>query len=140
MKRIILLGTIVVFLYSSCKKETQWLISEVYSNGQAKIEQEYYLEGNDTVFIYQRILSVNGNLQIEGVLENGERHGMWKSYYPNGNVWSKTGFINGKSEGETITFYPNGQIRYTGFYSEGEKDGEWQWYDSTGVVMKNASF
>lgn len=140
MKRLILLGLSILFLYTSCKKETHWIISESYPSGQSKIEQEYYLNGNDTVFIFKKILSVNGNLQLEGAIENRERHGLWKSYYPSGTVWSETGFIEGKFDGKTKTFYPNGKIRYTGFYSEGEKDGEWRWYDSTGVFLKKINF
>lgn len=140
MKKILFLGLITIFLYSSCERESYWIVTELYSSGNTKVEQEYYLDGDDTIFIYQRVLSINGNVYLEGALKNGERDGLWKSYFPEGTIWSETGFNEGEMDGETKTFFPNGKLRYSGIYSNGEKDGEWRFYDSTGAFIKKASF
>ena len=138
--RLIALGCLMIILSSSCTRETNWVVIDSYPNGKVKNQKEYYLDESDTVYVSQQILSNDGVIQLEGGLEDGERVGQWKSFYPDGTTWSETHFSKGITNGLTKTYYPNGRLRYAGYYFEGEKDGEWIWYDSTGVLNKKANY
>ncbi len=136
MNRIFILGLLLMVLISACNPETDWLTISDYPNGEIKIQQEYYLNGEDTVFTYQKIFGIDGSLQAEGKLGDDKRQGLWKSYYPNGDPWSQTEFKDGLKEGKTKTWYKNGKLRYSGYYIDDKEGGEWHWYDSTGTFIK----
>jgi len=140
MNRLMILGSLIVILSYACQRETEWATMSTYPDGQIKIEQEFYMEGEDSIFVFQRIYGIKGVVQLAGALENGERHGIWQSFYPDGTSWSKTEFDKGIFEGETTTWYKNGIVRYTGFYKNGKEDGEWRWYDSTGTFIRKVEF
>lgn len=140
MDRIFALGLLVMILNFSCSRESDWKTISNYPNGETKIQQEYYLNGDDTVFIYQKIFGIDGSLQLEGTIENDKRQGLWKSYYPNGDPWSQTEFKDGLKEGQTKTWYRNGKLRYSGYFIDDKEGGEWHWYDSTGTFIKKAEF
>lgn len=78
----------------------------------------------------------NGAVKMRGKTVNGERQGMWESYYPTGYKWSETTFANGRKEGLTTTYYPNGMMRYTGHYYDDERTGLWIFYDTLGGVIQ----
>ena len=136
MRRVLVLLSVPVML--ACAKEKYWV--ERYSEGIKKGEKEYYMDGDDSIFTYQRFFYESGQISVEGPLKDNERHGQWRSFYPEGQKWSESVFEKGKSNGEVISFYENGKVRYTGAFLMGEKSGEWIWYDSTGVVLKKTTF
>ena len=78
----------------------------------------------------------NGQLKIEGEMVNGKRHGLWKSFYPDGKKWSETTFENGAKTGRTVTFYENGMMRYQGQYTNNERSGVWKFYNEEGALEK----
>jgi antitoxin component YwqK of YwqJK toxin-antitoxin module len=83
----------------------------------------------------------NGAVKMKGMLdENGERNGLWVSFYDNGTKWSESYYINGKRHGHSITFFPNGQIRYIGEYLNDEKTGSWKFYTEDGILQKEENF
>lgn len=124
----------------ACKPETHWKEVEKYPNGVLKVQEEFYVEDGDSVFIYRKVFNPKGNLQLEGPIKNNLREGLWSSYYPDGTIWSRATFVAGKSQGETLTYYQNGKLRYKGYYTMDEKSGVWEWYDSTGVIQKKVNF
>jgi antitoxin component YwqK of YwqJK toxin-antitoxin module len=71
----------------------------------------------------------NGVIKFEGEYKNGERNGVWKSYYENGTPWSETTYQLGKKNGATKTFYQNGKLRYEGFFTDDKESGTWIFYD-----------
>jgi len=62
----------------------------------------------------------NGNVQVEGTLKEGKRHGIWTFYHKNGQIWSTGNFNMGKSMGEFDIFDEQGQIRFKYYYDNGE--------------------
>lgn len=78
----------------------------------------------------------SGQLKIEGTLVNEKRHGLWKSYYPDGKKWSETTFVDGVKTGPTTTFFENGMMRYTGHYENDQKVGVWNLYNPDGVLER----
>jgi antitoxin component YwqK of YwqJK toxin-antitoxin module len=116
----------LVFTLFSCNTQSQ---SEKSANPPVEQVVEDYTEFYD-----------NGQIKIEGKTVNGERHGMWKSYYENGLKWSETSFNMGQKSGLTTTYLEDGMMRYKGQYYNDERTGEWLFYDSLGYIMKKIDF
>ncbi len=79
----------------------------------------------------------NGQLKMEGPVVNGQRHGLWKSWYENGLKWSETTFKSGVKTGPTTTYYENGMMRYSGQYENDQRVGSWQFYNREGKLEKS---
>lgn len=83
----------------------------------------------------------SGQLKIEGNYDqNEQRHGLWVSYYDNGQKWSESSYKNGLKHGHSITFFPNGNVRYVGEYKEDEKSGTWTFYNEEGEVTQEETY
>ena len=82
----------------------------------------------------------NGQPKIKGLLVDGERDGLWVSFYEDGTRWSEENYREGKRDGRTINFHPNGHLRYRGQYVDDEKTGLWQFYDEEGKLAKEMNF
>jgi antitoxin component YwqK of YwqJK toxin-antitoxin module len=71
----------------------------------------------------------NGKLKNEGHYLNGQKEGLWKSWYMNGQLGSEGDYSNGQKEGPWKVWYANGQLLCEGLYSNGKPEGEWKrWY------------
>lgn len=79
----------------------------------------------------------NGAVKIIGNYDDdGERNGLWISYYDNGIKWSESYYLHGLKSGHSITFFPNGKVRYVGEYQEDKMIGTWTFYDEEGNLVK----
>lgn len=78
----------------------------------------------------------NGVIDKQGMMKDGKRDGLWKSFYEDGTPWSETTFKDGIKNGKTTTFYPNGQKRYEGFYTNDTESGKWIYYDELGKQIQ----
>ena len=66
--------------------------------------------------------------------KDGEKTGVWKSYYENGTVSQQASYLDGEFEGEFITYHTNGMTRIKGKYIEGNEDGSWRSYADSGEL------
>jgi len=82
----------------------------------------------------------NGQVEMQGMMKNGKREGLWKSFYEDGTPWSQTTFKEGKKEGATTTWFENGKKRYEGFYKNDVESGVWKYYDEKGNFVKNFDY
>jgi antitoxin component YwqK of YwqJK toxin-antitoxin module len=82
----------------------------------------------------------NGVIEMRGMMKDGKRDGLWKSWYQDGLPWSETTFKEGKKEGPTVTFYDTGKKRYEGFYTADAESGNWTFYDEKGNVTEKKNF
>jgi len=83
----------------------------------------------------------DGALKIVGDLDDeGERNGLWVSYYETGIKWSESYYINGLKSGHSITFFPNGKVRYVGEYLDDKKTGTWTFYDEEGNEVQQETY
>jgi antitoxin component YwqK of YwqJK toxin-antitoxin module len=82
----------------------------------------------------------DGGIRIEGEMKNGTRFGLWKSYYPDGTKQSEDYFEDGKKNGKTATFYKNGHVRYIGYFTWDKPSGNWEFFDSTGTLVKKQEY
>ncbi|MBA3970785.1 MAG: hypothetical protein H0X46_01325 [Bacteroidetes bacterium] len=74
----------------------------------------------------------NGVIRMRGMMKDGKREGLWKSWYENGTPWSETTFLAGVKTGKTITWYENGNKRYEGEYINDIESGKWKYWDEKG--------
>jgi len=82
----------------------------------------------------------SGDLKMMGTTVNGERHGIWTSYFEDGGIWSKSEYNNGVLNGVSIVYHRNGTTYYSGTYAQGEKIGIWSYYLENGDPAKTVDF
>ena len=72
----------------------------------------------------------NGVLMGDGIVDTAGRYqGLWKEYYPNGNLKSKGEYVNSFKIGEWVYCFSNGKIEQVGTYDKkGKAQGEWKWF------------
>ncbi len=74
----------------------------------------------------------NGVIKMKGLMKDGKREGLWKSWYEDGTPWSQTTFSAGIKNGATTTWFPNGKKRYEGFFLNDIESGKWKYWDENG--------
>ena len=60
---------------------------------------------------------------------NGQRHGLWKEYYYNGQLCWEGNYVNGQEHGLWKNYYYNGQPWKKGNYVNGQRHGLWKNYE-----------
>ena len=89
---------------------------------------------------YQELYE-SGILKIEGNYDaDGERQGVWTSYYETSVKWSESHYVHGIKNGHSIAFFPNGKVRYMGEYKADNKIGLWRFYDEAGALVTEENY
>lgn len=102
------------------------------------IQTEFiFAEQKDTVIQNGEYIKYhkNGVIEMRGLMKNGKRDGLWKSWYEDGLPWSETTFVSGKKNGKTTTWYANEKKRYEGFYTNDVESGKWTFWDENGKIQ-----
>lgn len=148
MKKIALVPALL-FLLAACANETKTApaakpdtaavmqnnlpadirISDQAPKNEASVQNGEYIERYD-----------NGVIKFRGMMKDGQRDGLWKSWYEDGGKWSETTFSAGKKSGSTTTWYESGQMRYTGFYTGDEESGKWTFWDEKGKQVAEKDY
>jgi antitoxin component YwqK of YwqJK toxin-antitoxin module len=69
--------------------------------------------------------------QAEGVLDKGQKTGVWKLYFESGKIKRQANYSNNIEDGEETFWFENGQKQREGFYSGGSQDSTWsEWYET----------
>ncbi len=90
----------------------------------SKYKIEYYLDGTK---------------KSEGLINNDSlKTGIWKFYYPNGNISNISHFFNGKKDGSSIQYFSNGQISDSINYKNGKFYGNIKFYFPNGKLNQEA--
>lgn len=63
-------------------------------------------------------------LVYEGMYLNNLRHGWWKSYYENGQLWWDGNYHKDNLNGSTRVYFLNGQLAWEGCFDHGSQEGE----------------
>lgn len=116
---------------------TQHDTIKVVTNAEGKktIEQDTIIQNGEYIKHY-----ANGVIKMRGMMKNGKRDGLWKSWYDNGLPWSETTFADGKKTGRTTTWYENNQKRYDGFYTNDVESGKWIFWNEKGEVVQQMDY
>jgi len=99
-----------------------------------------------------------------GEIKNGLKEGIWKFYYPGGNLMAKETYRDGELNGQTISyfpggkissienwkedlqedsswyFHPNGRLNRKGQYEKGVYQGFWLTFYPTGQLQQSGSY
>lgn len=67
-------------------------------------------------------------LSEQGKFDNGNRHGIWLTFYPDGKVMSIINYINGYKHGEFSLFDKDGNTLIFGNYKLDVKENVWNYY------------
>ncbi|OPZ64414.1 MAG: MORN repeat variant [Candidatus Aerophobetes bacterium ADurb.Bin490] len=59
-------------------------------------------------------------MKINGAYNNGKQEGLYKMYYPSGQVQVEQYFEAGKSTGNYTSYFENGKVKLEGVYADGE--------------------
>ncbi|MDR2834879.1 MAG: hypothetical protein LBV69_01575 [Bacteroidales bacterium] len=94
----------------------------------------------DTTIQIEKIYHNSGKIYIEGELKAGKRHGLWKAWYENDNLWSIGNYQNGLKEGLEETYYPNGQVRYSKIYKNNKENGLAKYFDEKGNLISEVEY
>ena len=73
------------------------------------------------------------DLQSQGALYAGERHGPWVLYHDNGNKMAAGSYRLGKSVGKWTLWHPDGTKAAKGVMEQGKRSGEWTLWHPDGT-------
>lgn len=164
MKRsILILSVMLGFLVLSCDQEVKRQVNERYSDGKEKIVVMFigdsthmvrYLEVHPSGSIAKEILYEpngtsrkseehiyeNGEVKQIGEYKNDHRYGVWKAFFPTGELQSIRNYDEeGLEEGLCQVYkLENGHyyLFMSGYFSKGEKRGSWRFYNRDGDTIK----
>jgi antitoxin component YwqK of YwqJK toxin-antitoxin module len=114
--------------YGDNKKIGQW--REYYCNSNPKSILTYNNgrpDGNAVMY------HENGKVSEEGIWKNQRWVGMYKLYYPNGQLQHEFNYnTSGKREGKSVYYYENGEVAVEGVFTDGKETGVFKEYYENG--------
>ena len=84
--------------------------------------------------IMQKTYFDNGQLQTEGMLLSGKKHGEWRHYFETGVIRIISIYEHGVKEGKSYWFHPNSNIGWEENYIQGIPHGKFLYYDEKGQL------
>jgi antitoxin component YwqK of YwqJK toxin-antitoxin module len=76
----------------------------------------------------------------EGAFLNGEKTGLWKRYWPDGNLRSEINFMKGRPEGPYKIYYAGGQLEEVGEWQEGKYTNKFQRFYANGRPKEELTY
>ncbi len=76
----------------------------------------------------------------EGNYTNNKRTGLWKRYWPNGNVMSEINYVMGRPRGEYKTYYPSGKVEEHGHWDLDRNTGGFKRFHPNGKPAQEFTF
>lgn len=97
---------------------------------------------NDTIFSGTVYGLFPGTLDTAFVrsYQNGREHGIWRQYYPNGQVREQRYFQSGKKEGHYQAWWSDGNLRLDYHFSKGEYEGNCREWNTEGVLIRDMNY
>jgi len=77
----------------------------------------------------------DGSIQSEGIVENGLKEGVWKTYSKTGLLESTEEIKKGKLDGKYREFYENGNLKLEIDFVKGKQDGKFKLFYETGELQ-----
>jgi uncharacterized protein len=76
----------------------------------------------------------NGELKYERSYDKGNSDGSFKYFYKNGKLYYEINYVNNNREGYYKSYFLNGKVRSEGYYLNDEQHGPWTFYSSDGSL------
>lgn len=113
-----------LLLFFSCGNKSE----EATTEEQGPKEDYEHVENQH----YRSFYGGNNQLKMEGHFDDqGNRHGVWTYFFPDGKKQSITEYKHGKKDGFTIVYHENGSVYYKGEYLDDQMVGVWDYYDTS---------
>jgi antitoxin component YwqK of YwqJK toxin-antitoxin module len=121
------------WLESRYEDGKQYILSAWSEKGQQKI-----VNGNGR---FERFLDMGLLMLEDGDIKNGQRSGVWNTYFPtSGELLTTTTYKDGEIEGKQTVYHESGGVWFEGMMHNGKSDGEWIWYYEDGITESSAFF
>jgi len=122
--------------FKNYQKVNKWIL--FHKGTEKKLAEGQYI--NDKQDGKWTFTHKNGQIQMTGIFFNGQKRGIWKSYWDNGKLHSKANYIIrtisgmkiGGIEGQKISYYKSGKVWKEEEYRRGVKRGRSQEYYENG--------
>lgn len=122
--------------YVNQKKDSTWLYYS-QEDGTLSTEEHYLNTIKEGVW---KTYYPEGQVAEEVIYRNDLREGPWIQYFTDGKVKMKAAFINDKLEGQYFIYHLNGMVEVSGTYVNNEKDGPWIFFDEQGAMEKRENY
>jgi antitoxin component YwqK of YwqJK toxin-antitoxin module len=138
--------TVFIFVLSAClaacNNSTSQSIDDSVQHDTVKTNNAVHAVKPDSIIKNGEYIQYykNGVIKIRGIMKDGKREGLWKSFYENGSPWSETTFRVGIKEGKTTTWYENEKKRYVGTYKNDVESGKWMFWDEQGKPVAEKDY
>lgn len=76
----------------------------------------------------------------EGKFVNSRKEGVWRKYYPGGQIKSEITYIKGRPTGSFETYFPNGQLEEKGNWKGRVYTGSFERYYEDGTLSQKKNF
>lgn len=83
---------------------------------------------------------ISGKLVVEDPYIKGERNGIYKVYFDNGNISEAYQYSNGYENGISKEFYKNGKTKILQHFINGGRNGVKKWYYESGKLAGTANY
>lgn len=136
-----LLGLLLLpSLWIACQDEPVKEVTSTYPNGTPMVAQHVHYLGDSKQIVGESRFFPNGQLEVEGTLNQGARQGTWSYYKPDGLKWMEETYANNRLHGPTRVWYQSGELNYKGQYDQGKPHGTWVFYTPDGKKSKEVSY
>lgn len=128
------------------------ILLTLFIAGKISMAQSFELNGNDTVnfvdqgglkqgfwIILNKIKKLPGYKEEqkveEGSFRDSKKFGMWKQFFPSGNMKNEITYANNRPTGYAKMYYENGNIMEEGNWDNGRWTGAYKQYYENGKVF-----
>ncbi len=88
-----------------------------------------------------QFFTTSGILESEGLMKGKSREGKWLFYHSDGkSIMGEENYTNGKLNGVYKTFYPNGELTEVTSYKNGLIDGNYKKYSIKGLLYNDFNY
>lgn len=114
--------------YNKTVKDSVWKYYSYYT--AALVSEESYVNGEKSGI--QKSYYANGNLSEEIEFKNGYKDGVWNQYFEDGKKKLETTYQWNNVNGRYTFYYPTGTIYILGNFVDNKRHGTWTFYDEDG--------
>lgn len=123
-------------LYLDKKKDSLWKYYSFYTG--ALTSTENYILGEKSGM--EKKYYSNGQISEEIEWENNARHGVWNQYFENGKPKLKAGYSFNAVNGAYTFYWPNGNVLIMGHYVDNKRHGHWTFFTDDGKIKSEIDY
>jgi antitoxin component YwqK of YwqJK toxin-antitoxin module len=120
-----------LYYITKAEQKKQGEYKRFYETGE--LEELAFFE-NDRLTGVRTIFSPDGKEIIKETHVNGLYHGLYESYFDNGEIEQKGSYIKNSMSGIWEIFYPNGQLKESVTFSDNEENGPFKEFYENGII------